>query len=417
MRNKHPITHLLLLLLLCFFPSVLTASHMVGAEISYTCLGGNRYQITLTHYRDCSGIRPETSAQIDVRSASCGRYLKATVQLSNPGSSGPTLVTPACSTTTCDGASPDDARGIEQVVLVGYITLPETCTDWTFSWRRCCRNALITSLHSPAGGGLYVESSLNSQDAPCNHSPVFTSPPAPYICAGYPYIYYMGASDPDGDSLAYTLVPAQKTQGHPLSYNRAAGYSATTPLLSSPAVNINSHTGEIFIQPNVLQIGVIAVKVLEYRHGSLIGSVTRDLQVRTLHCPHNNLVPIIDPPHQVQNGVLVHPYLISVCTGDSLSFKMAVTDPDTPINRPRSRLVTRDSVVPAGLRFSAKSGNGLLNRDTVSIGWKPGPGDIGTHRVVLVAIDSACPFKGMQTYTLDIQGIQWHLCRARPGSL
>lgn len=34
-------------------PKKASATHLVGSDISYTCLGGNTYRIDLTFYRDC----------------------------------------------------------------------------------------------------------------------------------------------------------------------------------------------------------------------------------------------------------------------------------------------------------------------------------------------------------------------------
>ena len=31
------------------------ASHLVGGTMTYECLGGDNYEITLTLYRDCNG--------------------------------------------------------------------------------------------------------------------------------------------------------------------------------------------------------------------------------------------------------------------------------------------------------------------------------------------------------------------------
>ncbi|HTN17541.1 MAG TPA: hypothetical protein VL092_07675, partial [Chitinophagaceae bacterium] len=44
-------------LLLCLTATNLSsfASHIVGGEITYVCLGGNRYKITISIYRDCLG--------------------------------------------------------------------------------------------------------------------------------------------------------------------------------------------------------------------------------------------------------------------------------------------------------------------------------------------------------------------------
>jgi hypothetical protein len=44
-----------LILLFAFFlnPFLTNASHIVGGEMSYSCLGGNTFEIKLIVYRDC----------------------------------------------------------------------------------------------------------------------------------------------------------------------------------------------------------------------------------------------------------------------------------------------------------------------------------------------------------------------------
>src|SRR5687768_10274444 len=32
------------------------ASHAQGGDLTYTCLGGNQYQLRLSFYRDCAGV-------------------------------------------------------------------------------------------------------------------------------------------------------------------------------------------------------------------------------------------------------------------------------------------------------------------------------------------------------------------------
>ncbi|MEL6849347.1 MAG: hypothetical protein AAFP92_12565, partial [Bacteroidota bacterium] len=63
------------LLLTLFFGTAqyVKASHSMGADLTYSCLGGNQYQINLTFYRDCSGVTPLPSFPVDIVSASCGQ--------------------------------------------------------------------------------------------------------------------------------------------------------------------------------------------------------------------------------------------------------------------------------------------------------------------------------------------------------
>ena len=397
---KRLIPFLSFLTLLLLMGSDLHATHMAGAEITYKCLGGNRYQITLVYYRDCRGVSAPTSQTVFISSASCNRRLSLNVRNTNPGGSGPTEVSASCVRTTCNGGS---APGLHQVVMTGIVTLPKACKDWVFTYGSCCRNFDITSLTSPGSTALQVQSTLNNVDGGCNSSPVFFSPPAPFICVNQPYVYNMGTVDPDGDQLVHVLVSARRTgtnnytTGPSVTY--ANGFSATAPLRSNPAMTINSATGQISMNPSQVQVGVIAVKVNEYRNGVLIGSVTRDIQIRVIACTGaNNQVPAFATPTNVAGGVLVNSQRIVVCPDDSISFRIIATDPNS-----NDTLRIIDSISPAGSVFSHTSPATGANPDTAYFGWKPDTGDVGVHPVVFLAIDDACPSRGLQTYVVNIE--------------
>lgn len=52
--NLHPV-RLFQLSCICYFGTMLSlsATHIVGGEMNYTCLGDNQYEISLTIFRDC----------------------------------------------------------------------------------------------------------------------------------------------------------------------------------------------------------------------------------------------------------------------------------------------------------------------------------------------------------------------------
>ena len=54
MRIKIPI--LLFLLSFFYIGNQAQATHMMGADMSYQCLGNGKYKITAKVYRDCRGI-------------------------------------------------------------------------------------------------------------------------------------------------------------------------------------------------------------------------------------------------------------------------------------------------------------------------------------------------------------------------
>ena len=51
---KKPLFYLLPILLFLTATIPLQAFHIVGGEVTYECLGGNQYRISLNVYRDCN---------------------------------------------------------------------------------------------------------------------------------------------------------------------------------------------------------------------------------------------------------------------------------------------------------------------------------------------------------------------------
>ena len=48
------------------------ASHAMGADLQYQCLGNNTYRIVLRFYRDCAGIDAPTSVTVQLFSPCAG---------------------------------------------------------------------------------------------------------------------------------------------------------------------------------------------------------------------------------------------------------------------------------------------------------------------------------------------------------
>ena len=207
-------------LILCIFSRESNASHSVGADITYECIDASTmtYSVTVSFYRDCAGINAPGSINMTPVS-SCGNGSSFTLNKS-PGS--PIIIDPTCDgvTTTCSGGS---YKGIEQHIYSGVTSLPFACTDWTFAFSTCCRNASITTLSNPGSEGFYITAVLNNVDAPCNTAPSFSVPPVPFVCVGQSYIFNNGASEPNGDSLVYLFTSALDGPSTPVVY--AGGFS------------------------------------------------------------------------------------------------------------------------------------------------------------------------------------------------
>lgn len=262
-------------------PERSVASHIAGADLTYlynTPISGvpNQWLVKLQLYRDCQGITVGTQEFICYSSLSSGQ--SGSVAAPQVGF----LVVPNTACVTAPAFCPGGVGDVELYVYEALITLPSNETDWVFSWNQCCRNAAITNLVNGGGQDLFISAHLDNVTAPTNSSPQFLTLAYTRFCVGNPFYYDQGASDPDGDSLVFSLVDAEGgfgCPGNPTTIQYTPGFSATSPVSSSIPVTIDQNTGIINFIPTAIQVDVICVLVREYRNGVLIGQVKRDIQI------------------------------------------------------------------------------------------------------------------------------------------
>ena len=306
MKNKR----YLLLLFLTMFSLKNFATHIVGGEIYYDCLGGNNYRITLKAYRDCyNGIPPfDNPATIFIFNSS-GTYLDS-LQIAAPAAvilpfplSNPCLVPP---TDIC----------VEEAIYQVVVNLPPLAGGYDFTYQRCCRNGTILNLVSPGNvGSTYMAHIPDPGLAICNSSPHYNNFPPIFLCAGVPLNFDHSATDPDGDSLYYQLCdaftglspscpilgPQTATGCNPIAASPPAPfvpwlapYNGSYPMSSSPALAVHPVTGLMTGTPNMVGQWVIAVCVSEYRNGVLLDVNKRDFQFNVVNCG----IPVASIPVQ-----------------------------------------------------------------------------------------------------------------------
>ena len=379
------------------------ASHIAGGDLSYTCIGGNDYLITLSFYRDCSGISAVTSASVDFNSSCTGPF---TVTLPKIGPTGGVEVTPVCpgQSTTCSGGT---LYGLQKYVYQAQVTLVP-CSDWVISYVEGNRNPSNT-ISSPDFAYMYIQATLNNLIAPCNSSPTFSNPPSTVICNGQLFCYNHGAIDPDGDSLVYQLVtPYDQGPGSSSVYvTYLAGYSATQPLPSSPPVSIDPSSGDICMTPTTNITTVMAVLVQEWRRiggvPTLIGTVGRDMQLMVITCA--NQLPILGGinPNATQYNPTDTTFALPICLGDTVAFNIYASDADVPAD---NLSMTWNAGIPDA------SWNVVSNNTPNVVGqffWVPTSSYVSNvpYCFTVNIRDDNCPYVGQQTfsYCLTIQGI------------
>lgn len=211
-----------------------------------------------------------------------------------------------------------------------------------------------------------------------NDSPVLLNDPIDDACLGQTFIHNVGAVDPDGDELRYSISKSFGLLG-----TVAPGY--TFPPTTN-SLYVDSISGDLVWQ-NPSQTGTynIAILVSEYRNGVLMGQVLRDIQIVVSSVCDNN-PPIITAKDKVcivGGSVLDYPIratdlngldmvTISV-TGDLLTPfipNQASVSIDPAANTTNARLVWNsncDNIRDLEYKLSIKATDNGLDRGTINL--------------------------------------------------
>ena len=103
------------------------------------------------------------------------------------------------------------------------------------------------------------------------------------VCCDTLYTYDQSATDPDGDSLVYSLYdPFSMTGPCPSSATVAymGPFSGDEPITTVSGFNLDSETGMLTAEPNVcLEQSVMGIQIDEYIGGVLASTVRRDNRI------------------------------------------------------------------------------------------------------------------------------------------
>lgn len=402
MKQTFTILALTVLTLLAFKPQVANASHAMGADMTFKCLGNNQYEVTLQFYRDCAGVSAPTSASVTATS-SCGQSIS--LVLTRDPIYSALEVTPLCPAmrkcSRCNVPLPAACMGVmypgvEVYTYRGVVTLPYPCHDWRIAYNLCCRNNAISNLQSPSSQTMYLDILINNMDTLCVSSPSFAQLPTPYICNNEPYNYNHSvtyASNP-GDSIVYELVQARTAGSTPINFTPPR--TATDPMPTVTGLSFNQINGQLFLIPNTIGHYVMVVRVSVYRNGILISQVHRDIQVVVIDCPGlPSQVQLSDYQNVGGGGYVRAPFSVGVCPGNTLTFDVYGTT--TP---------PADSVWMSSNFTNAFPGaTFVVNGHNPAIGtfsWTPTGSDIGSHYFVVTAWDNNCPVSGYTSRAYEI---------------
>jgi gliding motility-associated-like protein len=281
------------------FNHTLLATHIVGGEISYRCLGNNSYEITLTVYRDCYNGIPnfDNPAPIGIYEKGGDSVLINTLLVPYNAFSNDTL--PIILNNPCLTVPPDVC--VHKATYRTITTLPYNPNGYILVYQRCCRNKLIRNIPDPLGTGISFVTEISSESQlQCNAGATFDNWPPVAICIHQPINFDHGASDEDGDSLAYRLCTPfngpdslRPAPNPPLAPPYVEVQWLDPPynlsnILGGDPLTIDPYTGFMTGVPNIIGNFVVGVCVDEFREGELLSTTRRDFQYNVADCGEPN---------------------------------------------------------------------------------------------------------------------------------
>ncbi|MFM7662012.1 MAG: gliding motility-associated C-terminal domain-containing protein [Bacteroidota bacterium] len=332
-----------LILVLIFLKNAF-ASHTMGGELTYKCVGGNSYIFELVFYRDCNGAEVNTVSE-NLRVWNHPSLTSITLPFVNRFD-----VSPDCnplpgyaSKLEC-GVGSAGGNGVGAIERVLYRSLPiqlvgiPPVAGWIFTYENYSRSNSLTNISNPSSFGITLAAKMFATpnmvgNGFSDSSPQFLQEPFFVSCSGTPYIYNMNAIDPDLDSVCFDFgIPYDHFPG--LAYNPPIspgqvqyepGFSYTNPTPgtsldpSNIPASINPLTGELSFTSNTVGNYLIKIRARSYRQGSLISEVEREMQIIILPCSSTNTFPVVPPP-------FAGSYSTTVNAGDFVSFSLNATD-------------------------------------------------------------------------------------------
>jgi hypothetical protein len=372
----------LVILSLIIAPTIGVANHILGGNITWTCLGGDNYQITLIYYKDCYGNtgNPLSENVTLVPIGACGGFSTST----DLDFVSETEISDLCATefpnSSCSGGL---NPGTQQIVYQGTVILTSGCI-----WRAIYNDQDWNYFNNMNVGSndAFIYSEINT--ASCNSSTSITStaaaPEVPYLCYNAPYSHTINVSNPNGYTLNYsltnTVVTGANIAANPITapgYVIPSGISLVGNTIN--VANVNAANGFNFFGNYVL-----TVEIEMYDGVDLVGTIYENITFVVRNCAPTVTTFVVPAVQTVgasttQDG----PNAVSACAGDSLSFTVEANNSDLF----RSIDMTYN-VVPAlpSLTFAQNGLNPAIG--SFSVGENAAP---GTYTLTVTATDDACP--------------------------
>lgn len=383
----------------------LKATHNIAGEITYTCIGGNEYEILVTTYTNAGSAADRWELMVffgDGDSAVADRM------------NGP-LVGPNGET------GPDGTEGYGVMLGVNYpntkvnqyrVSHPYNPGTFTIHIMDPNRIGGIENIPNSINVPFYLETQIVvDPNLGCHNSPQLTTIPLDKACVGSCFYHNPGAYDVDGDSLAYKIGPCLDENGAPI-----AGYEfPNDPSMGGGNLSIDAVSGDLaWCSPMVAGKYNLVIYIEEWRrqiNGNrvLIGTVLRDMSIDVISQCNNENPEIPDLPD------------LCVDAGTLVNFSFVTTDPDNdnvrmeayggPFNVTPAAMITPNNVfmpTPVTVDFNWQTNCERVRLQPWTVTFKAtddgGPNNTGVVLVDIESVNITVVSPGPATLTASPQG-------------
>jgi hypothetical protein len=374
--------------------SSVNANHVLGGNLTWDCLGGNQYTITMQIYKDCFGASPALSSEnLFVFPTGCALSpqnitlnLLSTSEISN-------LCASELPSSSCvGGLSP----GTQMLTYQATVTLSPGCT-WEVIWNEGDWN-YFNNINYSSLPDAYLNALINTNY--CADSPVITSMQVPYVCRNNGVFIHTPTVTPSAGITASYALSVPQTTGATLDAGiNVPGY------VNALGATVNATTGAVSINTNGIPVGnfIVTVEITLTQGGNVVGTyyenmvfVIRDCAI-TLTTFATPEIQSINIP-TIQGGAAT----INACSGDSVCFTVSAS------NTNLYRAITITSTWSAGLNV----GTPVFTQSTVNYNpasatfcFTAQPAMVGVaHTINFHAEDNACtaPQSDDQVVTVNV---------------
>ena len=409
--------------ILCFaFLKTTYATHIVGGEFELRHIEGFQYRLNLIQYFDDVNGNPDAEDDFAVVSVfrKSDNSLVGNFQLNNVSQEFVDYTNPECTI---------DALSTRKILYSADIDLSPTIFNdpegYYVVYERCCRNNNIqniqTEFKANSGQTFYLEFPpvIKNGRPFVDTTPILFPPLSDYAIVNRPFYFDFSGTDPDGDSLAYSLtlplnasdttrgIPSEPSSAPYPNVELADGITLDNLIPGNPSLRVNQD-GLITVTPADLGLYVFSMKVEEFRDGEKIGEVQRDFQMYVIDADPGE-TPRVQAKVKGESNFYEEGSIINFGVEDEKCLELFITDADPEeIITVEAKGANFDQDIQDLISTKLSILNGPTDTLKLDFCLPDCPYVRGPMLIDIIAYDDACsvPLRDTLTLTVEIDGPQ-----------